>query len=145
MIKLMKPLPNAGVSNRRRPRGQKVCATYGRGALNHVYFQPHPVAQERLSLQTTINPDPHSSVFPVFAHSLNTFFRIFPVLVFGNSLITSTLAGTMNLLIVLLCFAQSITSSPDIDLPSLTVTYALGRSPNLSSGIATTPASRMSG
>jgi hypothetical protein len=43
---------------------------------------------------------------PPLAHSLKTFFCIFPVLVFGNSFTTTTSLGTINLLIWLCSFAH---------------------------------------
>lgn len=86
-----------------------------------------------------------SSLFAPFAHSLKTFFLIFPVLVFGNSLTTSTSLGTINLLISLLFFAHSITSFPSKLLPDFVVMNAFGLSPQCESATATTPHSRISG
>ena len=80
-----------------------------------------------------------------FAHSLRTFFFTFPVLVFGNSSTISTSLGTINLLIPLVCFAHSITSSPFTSWPGCTVMKALGRSPQCESATATTPTSRIDG
>jgi hypothetical protein len=64
-----------------------------------------------------------ASLFPL-AHSRSTFFFIFPVLVLGSSSTTTTSLGTINLLISLLCFAQSTTSSPLSCSLLLTVTKA---------------------
>jgi hypothetical protein len=80
-----------------------------------------------------------------FAHSLNTFFFTFPVLVLGSSSTISTSRGTMNLLILLECLAQSITSSPLSCFPCLIVMKALGLSPQWESATATQAASRISG
>ena len=80
-----------------------------------------------------------------FAHSLRIFFFNLPVLVLGSSSIISISRGTMNLLIPLLCFAHSMTSSPLRCLPSWTVMKAFGLSPQCESATATTAASRMSG
>ena len=88
---------------------------------------------------------PSKLLFEPFAHSLKTFFLIFPVLVFGNSLTTSTSLGTINLLILLFFLAHVIKSSPFNSLPGCIVTKAFGLSPHCSSWTATTPASSMSG
>ena len=87
----------------------------------------------------------HSFLFSPLAHSLSTFFLSFPVDVLGNSFTTSTSRGTINPLIALLPFAHFMTPSPCNVFPSLTVTYAFGRSPHCSSATATTAASRISG
>ena len=73
--------------------------------------------------------DWHQLRLPPFTHSLRTFFLIFPVLVLGSSGMTSTSRGTMNLLILLILRAQSMTSFPSSCFPCLTVMNALGRSP----------------
>ena len=88
---------------------------------------------------------PDHAVFTPFAQSRRMFFLNLPVLVLGSSATTSTSRGIMNLLMSLLVRAQPIKSAPWSCLPGLTVTYALGRSPQCVSGTATTPASRTSG
>jgi len=85
------------------------------------------------------------AVLSPFAQALNTFFLIFPVLVFGSSSTTSHSFGTINRDIAGCSLHHCINSSFVIFFPAFTVMNAFGRSPHCSSDTAATPHSRISG